>query len=70
MVGNKLPLIRLNVIYTSESQWFNVIRFGQRYIGQVANAADMIKLKFGVSRPRTKKGENCDDLLKVSPDFQ
>ncbi|XP_066153313.1 double-strand break repair protein MRE11 [Euwallacea fornicatus] len=46
--GNKLPLLRLIVTYVDESQTFNMIRFGQRYVGRVANPKDMVKLNSGI----------------------
>lgn len=42
----KLPLIRLRVIYTQEEHSLNAVRFGQSFIGKVANHADMIKFSF------------------------
>ncbi|XP_023018271.2 double strand break repair nuclease mre11 [Leptinotarsa decemlineata] len=37
------PLIRLNVKVRDEKQVFNTIRFGQSYVGKVANPEDMVK---------------------------
>ncbi|XP_066250453.1 double-strand break repair protein MRE11 [Euwallacea similis] len=51
--GNKLPLLRLIVTYVDESQAFNMIRFGQRYVGRVANPKDMVKLKSGLKPEKT-----------------
>jgi len=38
-------LIRLRVEYTSETQHFNVIQFGQQFEDRVANSNDMILLR-------------------------
>lgn len=39
-----LPLIRLRVFYERDLQSFNAIRFGQKYVGRVANPEDVVKL--------------------------
>ncbi|CAD7012752.1 unnamed protein product [Ceratitis capitata] len=52
-----LPLIRLRIIFSSEEQMFNAIRFGQSYNEQVANPADMIHFKKVIKRV---KGEYSD----------
>ncbi|ENN72711.1 hypothetical protein YQE_10649, partial [Dendroctonus ponderosae] len=58
-LGNKLPLLRLIVAYVDESQTFNTIRFGQKYIGRVANPKDMVKLRSTVKKsPRHGKEKN------------
>ncbi|XP_067627330.1 double-strand break repair protein MRE11 [Eurosta solidaginis] len=54
----KLPLIRLRIVFTSEDQMFNAIRFGQSYNEKVANPADMIHFKKVIKRV---KGEYTDD---------
>ncbi|KAJ8928137.1 hypothetical protein NQ314_019317 [Rhamnusium bicolor] len=41
--ASEKPLIRLNVKYRDERQVFNAIRFGQSYMGKVANPEDMVK---------------------------
>lgn len=37
-----IPIIRLRVQFENEDQIFNTIRFGQNYVGRVANHSDMI----------------------------
>ncbi|KAL1497401.1 hypothetical protein ABEB36_008378 [Hypothenemus hampei] len=51
--NDKLPLLRLNVLYVNEQQTFNAIRFGQKFIDRVANPKDIVKLKSALKRPRT-----------------
>lgn len=64
-LGGKLPLLRLIVAYVDEAQAFNTIRFGQKYIGRVANPKDIIKLRSAVRKtPRAAKSEF---LTPVSP---
>lgn len=41
----KLPLIRLRIVYEEENQMFNAIRFGQQYIGIVANSKDILMFR-------------------------
>lgn len=59
------PLIRLNVRCRDERQIFNTIRFGQAYVGKVANPEDMVKC-FMV-KERTKRDHNgVGDINSVS----
>lgn len=60
--ASQLPLIRLNVKYRDERQVFNAIRFGQSYIGKVANPEDMIKCN-PLRETVRKKGAN--DTIKT-----
>lgn len=58
-----LPLIRLRIEVNEECQMFNIIRFGQAYIGVVANPLDMVLFarRFG---KKTKLDVELDtDLL-------
>lgn len=52
------PLIRLNVRCRDERQIFNTIRFGQEYLGKVANPEDMVKCTMIKERTRQKHGTN------------
>lgn len=52
------PLIRLNVKCCDERQVFNTIRFGQNYIGKVANPDDMVKCNLPKERTRSGKDSN------------
>lgn len=54
-----LPLVRLRVEYSDELEYFNPIRFGQRFCERVANPTEMILLK----RERREKKVNPDDPL-------
>lgn len=56
------PLIRLIVRYKNEKQVFNTIRFGQSYVGKVANPENM--LKFSCLKERTHK-KNAQGVLEV-----
>ncbi|KAG5894927.1 hypothetical protein JTB14_008886 [Gonioctena quinquepunctata] len=58
------PLIRLNVKARDERQVFNTIRFGQSYVGQVANPEDMIKCN--VIRQPVRRGQNDIDGIQLS----
>ncbi|XP_030764461.1 double-strand break repair protein MRE11 [Sitophilus oryzae] len=67
--GNKLPLIRLNVSYIDETQAFNPIRFGEAYVGRVANPGDMVKVKHLSARQafrRNKNKSNDEDFEEVA----
>lgn len=55
----KMPLIRLRIEYTSETQHFNGIQFGQQFQDRVANFSDMIKLK--MEKKNEKKHKCIDD---------
>ncbi|XP_050420693.1 double-strand break repair protein MRE11 [Adelges cooleyi] len=54
-----LPLIRLRIFYTKDTQFFNTHRFGQRYHDRVANSNDMIVLK--MEKKIYEKKKNCID---------
>lgn len=41
----QLPLIRLRLYFTDESQMFNTVRFGQRFEERVVNTGDMLLMK-------------------------
>lgn len=60
----KLPLIRLRIEYTSETQHFNSIQFGQEFQGRVANSSDMILLR--MEKKNIEKKSRCidDDALE------
>lgn len=52
-------MLRLRIEYSEEDEYFNPIRFGQRYSDRVANPTDMIQLK-KVTAKRAKKGDFID----------
>lgn len=55
----KLPLIRLRVEYTNETQHFNGIQFGQEFQDRVANSNDMILLR--MEKKNVQKIPRCID---------
>jgi len=55
----KLPLIRLRVEYTNETQHFNGIQFGQEFQDRVANYNDMILLR--IEKKSIQKKTKCID---------
>ncbi|VVC24522.1 DNA double-strand break repair protein Mre11,Calcineurin-like phosphoesterase domain, ApaH [Cinara cedri] len=55
----KLPLIRLRIEYTSETQHFNGIQFGQQFQDRVANSSDMILLR--TEKKSIEKKPRCID---------
>lgn len=59
-----LPLIRLVVFYFVEKQVVNHIRFGQKYIGRVANPEDMLIMKSSKMRERRKRDEFYDGIFE------
>lgn len=65
----KLPLIRLRIEYTSETQHFNGIQFGQEFQGRVANSSDMILLR--MEKKNIEKKARCidDDALETIVDI-
>ncbi|KAE9531309.1 hypothetical protein AGLY_010515 [Aphis glycines] len=58
----KLPLIRLRVEYTNETQHFNGIQFGQEFQDRVANSNDMILLRME-KKSIQKKAKCIDDQV-------
>ena len=54
---NQLPLIRLRVDLTSGFQSVNVQKFGQKFVGKVANPSDMLLFH----KSKKKKGGNKDE---------
>lgn len=59
-----MPLIRLRIEYTSETQHFNGIQFGQEYQDRVANSNSMILLR--MEKKNIEKKPRCidDDVLE------
>lgn len=59
-----MPLIRLKIEYTSETQHFNGIQFGQEYQDCVANSNNMILLR--MEKKNIEKKPRCidDDALE------
>lgn len=57
----KEPIIRLRVLFENEEQIFNTIRFGQGYVGRVANPNDMI-----LRQKQPKKREEVKPLDKAA----
>ncbi|XP_008185560.1 LOW QUALITY PROTEIN: double-strand break repair protein MRE11 [Acyrthosiphon pisum] len=55
----KLPLIRLRVEYTNETQHFNGIQFGHEFQDRVANSNDMILLR--MEKKSVQKKTRCID---------
>ncbi|KAL4121253.1 hypothetical protein QTP88_013801 [Uroleucon formosanum] len=55
----KLPLIRLRVEYTNETQHFNGIQFGHEFQDRVANSNDMILLR--IEKKSVQKKTKCID---------
>ncbi|XP_017487509.1 PREDICTED: double-strand break repair protein MRE11-like [Rhagoletis zephyria] len=64
----KLPLIRLRIIFSSEEQMFNAIRFGQSYNEQVANPADMILFKKVLKRVKGEYSDGDKEALRGALD--
>lgn len=58
-----MPLIRLRIEYTCETQHFNCIQFGQEFQDRVVNSNSMILLR--MEKTIVKKKPNCidDDAL-------
>lgn len=54
-----MPLIRLRVEYTSETQHFNCIQFGQEYQDRVANSNSIILLR--MEKKNVDKKFSCID---------
>ncbi|XP_018578438.1 double-strand break repair protein MRE11 [Anoplophora glabripennis] len=61
------PLIRLNVKYRDERQLFNTIRFGQTYVGQVANPEDMVKCQ-PIKNPVRQNKSDVYDMPDIIAD--
>ncbi|XP_022175079.1 double-strand break repair protein MRE11 [Myzus persicae] len=55
----KLPLIRLRVEYTNETQHFKCIQFGHEFQDRVANSNDMILLR--IEKKSVQKKAKCID---------
>jgi len=64
----KLPLIRLRIEYTCETQHFNGIQFGQEFQDRVANSNNMILLR--MEKKNIIKNPKCidDDALATIMD--
>lgn len=60
----KLPLIRLRLFYTDESQMFNTIRFGQRFEDKVVNSGDMILMKRRTHDFKEKRDVLDEEMMK------
>lgn len=54
-----MPLIRLRIEITRESQHFNSIQFGQEFQDRIANSSDMILLR--MEKKSTEKKPKCID---------
>lgn len=59
-----MPLIRLRIEYTNETQHFNSIQFGQEFQDRIANSTDMILLR--MEKKSVGKKTRCidDDALE------
>ncbi|KQJ84840.1 double-strand break repair protein MRE11 [Brachypodium distachyon] len=63
----KLPLIRIKVDYSGFST-INPQRFGQKYVGKVANPQDILIFSKAAKKRQTTGGENVDDSEKLRPE--
>lgn len=54
-----MPLIRLRIEYTCETQHFNGIQFGQEYQDRVANSNNMILLR--MEKKNVERKPRCID---------
>lgn len=54
-----MPLIRLRIEYTNETQHINGIQFGQQFQDRVANSNDMIL--FRMEKKNIEKKARCID---------
>eukprot|EP00057_Strongylocentrotus_purpuratus_P023252 XP_011677726.1 PREDICTED: double-strand break repair protein MRE11A [Strongylocentrotus purpuratus] len=62
-----LPLIRLRVDYSGGFDTINVNRFGQKFVGRVANTKDLVrftKRRIQLKKEDTKPGEDLGEFLK------
>lgn len=62
-----MPLIRLRVEYTCETQHFNTIQFGQEFQDTVANSNSMILLRMEkkniVRKPRCIDDDALEEIV-------
>uniref|UniRef100_M8BEL6 Double-strand break repair protein n=1 Tax=Aegilops tauschii TaxID=37682 RepID=M8BEL6_AEGTA len=63
----KLPLVRIKVDYSGFST-INPQRFGQKYVGKVANPQDILIFSKAAKKRQTTTGENIDESEKLRPE--
>uniref|UniRef100_A0A0E0KVQ5 Double-strand break repair protein n=1 Tax=Oryza punctata TaxID=4537 RepID=A0A0E0KVQ5_ORYPU len=63
----KLPLIRIKVDYSGFST-INPQRFGQKYVGKVANPQDILIFSKSAKKRQTTGVDNIDDSEKLRPE--
>lgn len=60
-----LPLIRIVAFYFTEAQIVNHIRFGQKFVGKVANPDDMVIMKPNKPKERSKRIGGNEDFNSI-----
>jgi len=56
----ELPLIRLRIEFDKETELFNLVRFGQKFEGRVANPADLVLMRKKKSDVKVKRTDLLD----------